>query len=292
VVGCHYYNDPKTDPLPTVELLRRKYRTDLVRASVLKLNIDGGDAQYTAAMLAPYDDKPDTNGTLLLPEELLRTIVLQADRAGIDLHCHSFGNRATRVTLDAIEAAIAANPPHDRRHTLAHLVSVSSDDLARFGKLGVIAQFSSQWAVPDANWSGVTSSRWGARADRMYQMGSILRQSGRVTLGTDWPAAGYFSTFKPLEAIQVAITRQQLGNTGAAILPPSDERISLAQALHANTLGAAYQLRLEQITGSIETGKRADLVVLEQNLFEVPPGEIHTAKISMTMMNGRFTHGA
>jgi hypothetical protein len=291
VVGCHYYNDPKTDPLPIIEALRRKYHSELVRASVLKLNIDGGDAQYTAAMLAPYDDKPDTSGQLLLPEEILKSIVLQADRAGIDVHCHSFGDRATRLTLDAIEAAIAANPPRDRRHALAHLPYISPDDVARFGTLGVVAQFSSQWAVPDANWSGVTKSRWGARADRMYEIGSILRQAGRIALGTDWPAAAYYSTFKPLEGIQVAITRQQLGNPSAPTLSPHDERIDLAQALHANTLGAAYQIRLDAITGSIEAGKRADLVVLEKNLFEIPPDDIHTTKISMTMMNGRFTHG-
>jgi len=291
VVGCHYHNDPKVDPIPIIAALRQKYHTELVRASVLKLNIDGGDPQYTAAMLEPYSDKPDTRGELLLAPDLLKKIVREADRAGIDLHCHSFGDRATRVTLDAIEEAVIVNGPRDRRHALAHLVYVNNDDIPRFAKLGIIAQFSAQWSVPDASWSAVTKVRWGARADRMYPCGAIARSGARIALGTDWPAAAYHSTYKPLDAIEVATTRRPLGKTDGAALPPAEERINLAQALHANTLGAAYQLRLDQETGSIETGKRADLVVLDQNLFRITPHEIHYVTVAMTMMNGRFTHG-
>src|SRR5690606_27498908 len=102
--------------------------------------------------------------------------------------------------------------------------------------------------------------------------------------------AGYFATYKPLDSIQIAVTRQLIGVPDARVLDPVDERLDLAQAIHANTMGAAYQLRLEQQIGSIEVGKRADLVVLEKDLFAVDPHEIAKVRVDMTMMNGRFTH--
>lgn len=290
VVGTHYYNDPKTDPIESITRLRAKYHTELVRASVLKLNIDGGLEPYTAYMLEPYSDKPDTKGVTLLPADRIKEIIRTADREGIDVHCHVIGDGAVRLTLDACEEAIAANPPRDRRHSLAHLPLVSDSDLTRFGKLGVIAQSSANWAVFDPAINGIARKRWGSRADHFFRYNSILRANGRLALGTDWPAASYYSTYKPLDAIESAVTRQEIGKPDAQALPPIDERITLDQALRANTLDAAYQLRLEKDTGSIEVGKFADLAVLQENLFDVPVREIHATPIIMTMMNGGFTH--
>jgi predicted amidohydrolase YtcJ len=114
---------------------------------------------------------------------------------------------------------------------------------------------------------------------------------GTISFGTDWPAAGYFSTFKPLDAIQVAVTRQLVGKPDAPVLEPASERLDLKQAVHANTMGAAHQLRMEHQVGSIEAGKHADLIVLEKNIFAVDKHDIAKVRIDMTMMNGRFTHG-
>jgi predicted amidohydrolase YtcJ len=290
VVGTHYYNDPKTDPIEIITRLRAKYRTELVRASVLKLNIDGGLEPYTAYLVEPYSDKPDTRGVTLLPADRIKQIVRTADREGIDVHCHVIGDGAVRLVLDAVEEAIAANPPRDRRHSLAHLPLVTDSDLPRFAKLGVIAQSSAQWAVLDPAMVDIAEKRLGSRANHLFRFNSMLRTHGRLTLGTDWPAASYYSTYKPLDAIEVALTRQEIGKPDARALAPIGERIDLAQALRANTLDAAYQLRLEKNTGSIEVGKFADLAVLQENLFDVPVREIHATPIVMTMMNGRFTH--
>jgi hypothetical protein len=136
----------------------------------------------------------------------------------------------------------------------------------------------------------IAEKRLGKRADHLFRYNSILRAHGRFTLGTDWPAASYYSTYKPLDAIEVALTRQEIGKPDAQPLSPISERIDLAQALRANTLDAAYQLRLEKNAGSIEVGKFADLAVLQENLFDVPVREIHATPIVMTMMNGGFTH--
>ncbi len=290
VVGSTYHNNPAIDPVPIIMGLRRRFHSELVQASVLKLNIDGGEAQRTAAMLAPYSDDPSTSGDTLLPPDLLKDIIRRADRDGINIHIHSYGDRANRLCLDAFEAAMKVNPPRDRRHTLAHLVFVSSEDVPRFAALGVTAQFSAQWSVADAYWQSVMRPRVGARAEQAFRTGSILRHGGSISLGTDWPAAGYYSTYKPLDAIEIATTRRELNKPDQPPLVPVDERISLEEAIRAATMGPAYQLGLDQKVGSIEVGKLADLVVLDNNLFEVAPSDIHKTKVLMTVKNGAVRH--
>jgi len=291
VVGCYYHNNAAIDPVPVIKALQREFQSELVKASVLKLNMDGGDAQYTAALLAPYSDKPDTSGDTLLPTELFNDVVRRADLEGIDIHVHSYGDRATRLSLDAFEAAIKANPPRDRRNSLAHLLLVSPDDVGRFGGLGVVAEFSAQWAVPDPTWRDITVHRFGPeRANALYSIRSILERRGVVSLGTDWPAAGYFSTYRTLDGIEVAVTRRELGQPEAPQQQPASEAISLDAALRASTMGPAHQLRMEDKVGSIEVGKLADLIVLERNLFEVAPQDIHKTRVLMTVMNGKVTH--
>ncbi len=291
LVGSYYHNRPEVDPVPVIKALRREFQSEFVRASVLKLNMDGGDNAHTGVFLAPYADAPETSGEPLLPPDKFADIVRRADRDGINIHVHCIGDRATRLTLDAVEAAIKANPPRDRRHAIAHLTLVDPEDAPRFAKLGVIAQFSAQWAVPDQPWQIVTRARLGAaRADNVYRIGSILRHGGVLSFGADWPAANSYSTYKPLDAIEIATTRRELGKPHGPQLPPADEVITLDAALKAATMGPAWQLGLEREIGSIEVGKLADLVVLEKNLFEVAPHEIHKTKVVMTVMNGQVRH--
>jgi hypothetical protein len=291
VVGSYHHKNPAIDSVPLVKALRKRFRSELVQASVLKIFIDGGDFQRTAALLAPYSDDPSTSGPTALPPDLFKDLVRRADAEGIDVHVHSIGDRGTRLSLDAIEAAIKANPARDRRHAIAHLEIVAPEDLPRFGKLGVTAQFSAQWATPDSSWRTVTRLRLGPeRGERMYQIGSVLRHGANVAFGADWPASNSYSTYRPLDAIEVAVTRRELNKPEQTPFPPIDERIGLDEALRANTMGAAYQLGLEKKIGSIEVGKLADLVALDRNLFDVPAHEIHKANVLMTVMNGQVRH--
>jgi predicted amidohydrolase YtcJ len=135
------------------------------------------------------------------------------------------------------------------------------------------------------------AARYGRpRQDLFYRTQDVLRSGGRISLGTDWPAAGYFSTYKPLDSIQIGVTRQLIGKPDADVLAPADQRLSVAEAVHANTLGAAYQIRLDALVGSLEVGKLADLIVLDKNILEIDPHDIHQAKVTMTMMNGQVRH--
>jgi predicted amidohydrolase YtcJ len=293
VVASHVLKGAPVDgAVADVAALDRRFSHGVVQARVLKIIGDGTPEGYTAWLIEPYADRPGDVGKSPFSVEDWKTAVRVADAAGIDLHIHAIGERTTRVALDAIEEAIRVNPPRDRRHTLAHLVYVEDEDIPRFAKLGVIAQFSANWMSADPSTLEVALQRYGPRRQRkMFRVRSVLESGGEVSFGTDWPAAGYFSTYKPLDSLQVAVTRQLVGKPGAPVLEPAGERLDLAQAIRASTMGGARQLRLDHQIGSIEVGKRADLVVLERNLFDIDPHEIAQTRVDMTMMDGRFTHG-
>lgn len=294
VVASHLIKAPPIDEAVAETCsLSAHLNTELVSGGVLKILGDGTVEGHTACLLEPYTDMPESSGQAPFSDEQWCRLVTAADAAGIDVHIHALGDRTVRSALDAIEAAIHTNPPRDRRHTIAHLQFVDDTDQPRFGELGVIAQFSVNWLSADPGTVGTTIERCGLdRQRKMFRPKSILESGGMITFGTDWPAAGWFSTYKPLDAIEVSITRQLVGSPDAPVLEPLGERLNLHQALHANTINAARQLRLDHKVGSIEPGKLADLVVLAENLFDVEPHRIASTRIDMTMMNGRFTHYA
>lgn len=295
VVASYIARSPdEAPPVPQVQRLAQRFKSELVHARVLKIMGDGTEGGHTALLLEPYADKPDTRGSSPFSTSQLNALVREADAAGIDVHVHCDGDGCARMALDAIEAAIRANPRRDRRHTICHLVTVDPADLPRFAKLGVIAQVGVNWATADPDTTGTLRERLGhARHSRnVYRARSLIESGARVTFGTDWAAAGYYSTYKPLDVIQIGMTRQLLNKPDGPVLAPADERLTLAQLLQGYTLDAAYQLRLEKQVGSIEVGKRADLIVLEQNLFDVKPHDLHKVRVQATMMNGRLTHAA
>ena len=293
VVVSHLCKEPPIDGVVAATLrLRDRLNTELVRGGVLKILGDGTLEGHTGYLFEPYADRPDSVGQTPFTEEQWHRLVAEADAAGVDVHIHSIGDRTARIALDAIEAAINANPPRDRRHTIAHLELVDEADLPRLGQLGVIGQFSAGWMAADPSNTGITLERCGPdRYRTIYRPRSMMEGGATISFGSDWPGASWFSTYKPLDAIEIAVTRQSVGCPEMPVLEPADERLDLASALHAATLGPARQLRLEQLVGSLEPGKRADLVVLRDNLFEVPPHQIAATAVEMTMMNGRFTHG-
>ncbi len=291
--GYTVKSPPIDKAVETLTDIRRRIGSELVKVDTVKIIGDGSQAGYTAWLIEPYADKPDSTGGSPFTEEQWHQLIAMVDAAGFDVHVHACGERTTRVVLDSIEKAVAANPARNRRHTIAHLVYVEDSDMPRFPKLGVIAEFSANWSSADPDTLENMVARYGQpRASKMYRTRSILKAGGRVSFGTDWPAAGYFSTYEPLKSIQVGVTRQLIGLKDAPVLSPADERLTVEEAIHANTMGAAYQLRMDDAVGSIEVGKRADLIVLDQNILAIEPHEIHKTKVELGMMNGTIRHKA
>jgi predicted amidohydrolase YtcJ len=298
VVASYYWNNPATeDPAGIALKLRDKYHSELVQFRTLKVNADGGEAQHTAVLLKPYFDRPGFYGEYLLDPKLMEAAVLKAQANGLDTHCHCYGDAAIRAYLDIVAKAEKQYPNSPSRHTIAHSLMITDQDVPRFKELNVTMQTSAQWITPDP-YSAVMMKILGTELvnTEWARMNSVLKAGGRLALGTDWPAAGYVSSYKPLDAIQVALTRailKQYGETQfTPIMPPADERITLDQALKASTLDSAYVLDLEKQVGSLEVGKDADIVVLEKDLYKIPPSAISTTKVKLTMMNGNITYRA
>ncbi|HXF73419.1 MAG TPA: amidohydrolase [Actinomycetota bacterium] len=284
------------------ELVGYRERTTVgrYRATTVKIMQDGVCENLTACMLEPYLDAhgnpTDNRGLAYVDPEELPKIVTALDAAGFQIHVHAIGDRAVRDALDAFETAREENGWNDLRHHMAHLQVVHPEDLPRFRRLGITANGQPLWAANDPQMVELTIPFLGPeRAARQYPFASLVRSGARLAFGSDWPV----STPDVLQEIHVAVNRT---------LPPSathgrgsglerepflpDERISVAEAIRAFTMGSAYVNHLDDIAGSIEVGKRADLVVLSHNLFELPSSEIASAEVLLTLVDGRPVHEA
>ncbi len=291
VQGNFYWNDPNLDPIPPLKTMREQFNSELVSARGLKINMDGGDDAYSALYIEPYSDNPDAAPNPIIPFDVLNATVVRADAAGINLVCHCFGDAAVRAVLDAIELAIETNPPRDRRNVISHAMLVHPDDIPRFGELGVTFDTTGAWMSRDPALESVTISRLGEeRVQRYSPMVAIAEAGGNVSLGSDWPAAGYIAEYRPLVAIRTAVMRQLPGRDDVPPLGGEEARVPIDLAIRANTINAAYGMGRDHEIGSIEVGKLADLVVLAENLYEIDSSTIHEVEVLYTIMNGQLTY--
>jgi predicted amidohydrolase YtcJ len=265
--------------------LRTRYTTPHVRPIAVKLYQDGVVEARTAAMLAPYLDRRGDAGTPNYDQPTLDRLTAALDREGFQIHVHAIGDRAVRMTLDAFEQARARNGARDMRHAIAHLQVIDPADIPRFRALGVVANFEAFWANGDEYLTVLADPALGPRRSRWeYPIASVVRSGAVVSGGSDWSV----SSLNPLDAIQVGITHRLIGSTAAPWNP--DERVDLPTMIALYTINAAYALRQDEETGSIEVGKLADLAVLDRNLFDLPADSIHTAKVTRTLLGGRTVY--
>jgi predicted amidohydrolase YtcJ len=274
------------------ELVDRRRSGTVGRLSCgnVKFFHDGVVENRTAAMLDPYLDaagRPtEEHGIDMYPRADLQRFARLCDAEGFGVHIHTIGDRAVRESLDAIDAAIRANGRRDARHQLAHVQFAHPDDLPRFRALGVIANVTPLWARLEAYVAEMTLPFVSDRAGSgMYPFGSIVRAGGALAFGSDWSV----STPDPRQQLAVAVCRRDpLGVAEGPLLP--EERLDLGTAIAAHTIGAAHACRLETVTGSIEPGKLADLVVLDRDLFTVEPGEFLDVRVLATLLEGEVVH--
>jgi predicted amidohydrolase YtcJ len=267
--------------------LRTEYTKGHVDAGTVKIMQDGVMENYTAAMLEPYLIPSKSRGIPMVEPEKLKAAVTQLDAEGFQVHFHAIGDAAIRQSLDAVEAARKANGDLGHRHHISHLQLIDAADIPRFRQLGVVANFQPLWAYADEYITDLTIPFLGPeRSAHLYPIGSVQKSGATVAFGSDWSV----SSPNPFEQMETAVTRLgALGETTEPFLP--DEAITLPEAVAAFTINAAYTNRLEKDTGSIETGKRADLVVLDRDLFEIPASEISDTKALVTLFEGKPVHG-
>jgi predicted amidohydrolase YtcJ len=279
-----------------VERRQRAGGAGQFRATSIKIMQDGVCENFTASMLSPYlgghGREGLGSGSSFFDASDLKEFVTAIDARGFQVHFHAIGDRAVREALDAVAAARAANGAGDGRHHISHIQVVHPQDRPRFRELGVLANCQPLWACEEPQMTELTLPFLGPeRSSWQYPFGSLLRSGAQLCFGSDWPV----SSPNPLWELHTAVNRTvppgypyARPGAGDTFLPA--ERIGLHDAIAAFTIGSAYANHSDDVSGSVEIGKAADLVVLDRNLFAHPAAEIALANIEMTFAGGRLVH--
>jgi predicted amidohydrolase YtcJ len=266
--------------------LRRAFGSSYLRLGAVKGFADGSIGSRTAALFEPYSDQPANRGILsdeMNPPEAMRERLMQADAAGLQLRVHAIGDRAISLILDMFAAIQAANGDRDRRMTIEHAQHLAPGDFQRFAALHVIASMQPYHAIDDGRW---VERRIGhERARTSYAWRSMLDHGVTLAFGTDWDVA----PLDPLLGLYAAVTRATLdGKNPGGWIP--EQKITLAEAVEAYTLGSAFAEFQEKEKGSIAPGKLADMVILSDDIFHIEPQAIRDVKVETTIVGGRIVY--
>ena len=265
---------------------REQWRRPNLDVDSVKIYMDGVIEFGTSPLLEPYEDEQYGSGEYFYEQDVVNEYFTRFDQMDLQVHVHAIGDAAIRRALDGFAAMREANGMSDNRHQIVHLQLIHEDDRPRFGELNVGAVFQSLWAYPDPAAMELDVPLLGEeRTWQMYPIASVQEAGGRIVGGSDF----WVTDLNPLLAIETAITRQDPWTNEGPLLN-EDESVDLDTMIAAYTINGAYQMNLDDVQGSIEVGKRADLVVLDRNLFNVPASEISDAQVTMTLFNGRTVY--
>ncbi len=261
---------------------------DWLRLGGFKAFMDGSLGSTTAYFFEPYRDDPKTSGLLsgeAIPESKMLQRMLAADKAGLQLSIHAIGDRANHMLLDLFASVAKANGPRDRRFRIEHAQHLRPEDISRFAKLGVIPSMQPYHCIDDGRWA---EKRIGPeRIKTTYAFRSLLDQGARLTFGSDWTVA----PINPLLGVYAAVTRRTLDDRNPHGWVP-EEKISVEEAMKSYTINNAYASFDESRKGSLETGKLADVVVLDRDIFAIPPFQIPRASVLYTIVGGKIVYRA
>jgi len=271
-----------------VESLREQFGwQDMFKIGALKIPLDGTIEARNAAMHTHYVGEPENDGGMSYTTAELQRVVKAADLADIDVHIHAIGDRAIHEALNAIELAQQSNGKRGNRHTLCHVELMADEDLDRVKPLDVIIQTTPYWHAYSQDGEKVLGEE---REKRKFRFNELINQGVKVTFGSDFPATESIAGLPPLNNIEVGHTRRSFLHESNKSYVNKDEQLGVAALVRGYTLDAAYQIRMEELIGSIEVGKRADLIVLDRNLLEIPAIEIHKIDVDMTMVDGKMIY--
>ena len=276
---------PEDDLDAAIQLgIRSGFGDEWLRFGALKIFADGSLGARSAEMLEPYEGEPHNYGIAVATAAHLRQQVEKAARAGLAVHIHAIGDKANRTVLDAIEATRKAGIGLHLRHRIEHAQVLHPADLPRFAALNVIASMQPIHCTQDMV---VADAHWGARCRGAYAFSSLLSSGARLAFGSDAPV----ETPDVLQGIYAAVTRRRAnGYPGPDGWYP-EECLSVAETVHAYTVGAAYAGGMETIQGALAPGMLADLVVLGQDIFTIEPAAILETKVVATMVGGEWVYG-
>jgi predicted amidohydrolase YtcJ len=265
--------------------LRSGLGDEYLRIGGIKLFADGALGPQSAHMLAPFEGTAGNTGIPTLTADQLRDIVIRARVGGLSIAAHAIGDAANRSVLDAVEYAQGENPALVHRpwlpDRLEHAQLLHPDDLPRLARLGVVASMQPIHATSDME---MAERHWGRRCDLSYAWRSVLDSGAHLAFGSDCPV----ETLDPLPGIHAAVTRRRHDGS-----PDPDgwipaQRLSVTEAVHAYTLGAAHASGEAHLKGSLSPGKLADVTVLSRDIFAIEPMEILDSRVTTTIFDGRI----
>jgi len=284
------FKNKNADPQRFVDFgvkMREQYDSDLLRVQSLKVHPEGNWPAEVAPMLEPYES--GKRGKFNVDPETIAAIVLAAAKADLDVCTHSDSTGTARAVVDAVIAANEAGYPN--RSAMHHASWIHPDDQKRIIEhkipINTTPNFSNDFSDTDQDALHLLGEQ---RTKTMFGRYPYFARAGvSVSISADVPSTPP-DMQAPLFVIQGAVTLTNPADPNSKRFPPDNEPMSLEQAIRGMTTEAAWQLRMEDKIGSLEVGKYADLVVLDQNPFDVEPTQLSDINVLMTMMNGRFTY--
>ena len=266
--------------------LRHAFGSPYLRIGAVKGFADGSLGSRTAYFFEPFSDQPNNRGLLaadMHPISAMRDRMMTADAAGIQLCTHAIGDAAISTILDLYSDVVKAHGEADRRMRIEHAQHMAAKDFDRFAQLHVIASMQPYHAIDDGRWA---EARIGHdRASRTYAFRTFLNHRVRLAFGTDWDVA----PLNPMLGVYAAVTRATLdGKNPNGWFP--EQKLTVAEAVDAYTMGSAYAEFQEKEKGSITPGKLADMVLLSDDIFSIDPVKIRDVKVLTTMLGGRIVY--
>ena len=256
---------------------------DWVKIGGLKGYMDGSAGSRTAYFFEPYSDSAGYRGLVQYPEADMRRWIGSADSAGLQIAVHAIGDRANAILLSIYDSVARAHGPRDRRFRIEHAQHLRPQDIPLFGKLGVIASMQPYHAIDDGRW---VERRIGpVRIKTTYAFRTLLDTGGRLGFGSDWTVA----PLDPILGVYAAVTRRTLDGKNPEGWVP-EQKISVGEALRAYTAGNAYATFDEAKRGTLAPGADADVVILDRNLFTLPPDSLDRARVRYTIAGGRVVY--
>jgi hypothetical protein len=279
-------------PLPSWQQLARigvrgGFGNDKLKIGALKGFSDGSLGSTTALFFDVYSDAPQSYGLpadQMIPESKMLKNILGADRAGLHVAVHAIGDKANERVLSLFAEAQKRNGARDRRFRIEHAQHLRPQEIKRFAELGVVASMQPYHCIDDGVWAEKRIGK--ERAKGTYAFRSLLDSGATLAFGSDW----FVAPMEPLMGIYAAVTRRTLDGKHPEGWVP-EQKISVAEAIRAYTMGSAYASFDEKVKGSIEPGKLADMAVLSHDILTIDPIEIEQARVVMTIFDGRVIYG-
>ncbi|MEI0558753.1 amidohydrolase [Brachyspira intermedia] len=290
-VGYSLYNtDNYKEKFDKISQLRKDVNGNKFKMTTLKIFADGVVEGKTAYLLDDYASDSGFKGYKLWEQDSLNDVYLNAQKLGLQIHVHSIGDAAARQAIDAFEYLKDTTGETNKRHAITHLQLVNKDDIKRMGELNIVAVTNPYWFFKEKGYFYELEVPYlgEERANKEYPMKDLFDAGCVVSVASDYPVT---ISPKPLDAIQFASTRMNLDGEPASLLG-ADQIVSVEQMMDCATINGAYQNFAEDTLGSIKVGKKADFIVLDQNILEIVPTDITKTKVLKTYSDGKLVYQA